>query len=49
MELIPKMILQNVEIKKSPILVTIAGDRYFRLEKDPSDSTTYRTAVRPAV
>ena len=39
------MILQNVEIKNPPILVTIAGDRYFRLEKELSIVVTTDTSV----
>ena len=39
------MILQNVEIKNSPILVTIAGDRYFRLEKELSIVVTTDNSV----
>ena len=39
------MILQNVKIKKTPILVTIAGDRYFRLEKELSIVVTTDNSV----
>lgn len=47
-----KMRLKSVEIQNPPILVTIAGDRYFRLEKElvilvTTDSATIEYRVKP--
>lgn len=39
------MILRNIEILNPPILMTIAGDRYFRLEKELTILVTTDSAV----